>query len=341
MANIVESVGYALGKLHTGLIAYLCDLWNGGDCAPFERFCQSLCINIPRRGVLCPHREWKGLDLVIFGSDDTTPLVAIEMKVDDHEHMTTLDKGMKPDWQTVLYPQLLPRCPCFLFVTLGIGEFYHRPYGNRFRPVGLQDFHQALQTIHSNNPVICDWKEAVASELKLREMVLAKDRTRIKEYRRGAWDVTLLHDLRERLRQTDGERSIYEGATIYLHGTGPDTILHFDIRGQFGPFFMEINRSGKLNLKALLAGFATPTADEYVGKAVSWWQDFLRQKGCAQEAEPRKRRGKTRTLLSFDIGLRQCGGFQYEGDAKDTVRRAGSILQAFSDGVNREPPASP
>jgi hypothetical protein len=307
---------------------------------PFEQFCQGLGIDIRPQRSLLPRREWDGIDLVIFGTENNAAMVAFEMKVDDHEHMTALVKGGKRDWQTVLYPELLPKCPHLLFVTLGIGEFYQRPCGDRFRWVRLDDFHRALQSIRHSNQVITDWKEAVASEMDLRQRVLMNDRTRIDEYRAGVWNVTLLNDLRERLRETPGGAALCEGARIYLHGQGPDTILNFGIRGPSGRFFMEINCGGKLSLKAHLA-WLTSQADreQYVARAVTFWQELFHKTEHTPRRALRRRVGKTQTLLDFDIGIRwpDNRGFQYEVSAADTARRTSALLEVFLKSVKSEP----
>jgi hypothetical protein len=38
MANLVRSLGYSLGKVHCGLIHYLCALHQEGNRQPFESF---------------------------------------------------------------------------------------------------------------------------------------------------------------------------------------------------------------------------------------------------------------------------------------------------------------
>jgi len=36
--NPILSIGYSLGKLHTGMICYLCDLWNEENQEPLRAF---------------------------------------------------------------------------------------------------------------------------------------------------------------------------------------------------------------------------------------------------------------------------------------------------------------
>ncbi len=62
---------------------------------------------------------------MILDGEDGSPVVAIEMKVDSHEGLVD---GVP---QTIAYPELLPGNPPFLFVTLGVGEFYHAPTASR------------------------------------------------------------------------------------------------------------------------------------------------------------------------------------------------------------------
>jgi hypothetical protein len=38
MANFFYSVGYDVEKIHSGMIAYLSDLWNEGEREPLDSF---------------------------------------------------------------------------------------------------------------------------------------------------------------------------------------------------------------------------------------------------------------------------------------------------------------
>ena len=47
MANLIESMGYSLGNIHVGLIAYMCDLYREGTVTPLESFLQTLAVPVP------------------------------------------------------------------------------------------------------------------------------------------------------------------------------------------------------------------------------------------------------------------------------------------------------
>jgi hypothetical protein len=69
MANVISSVGYTLEKVHSGMIAYLCDLHREGVTTPLESLFGALHVSVPKTPV--PQREWNSLDLAIFEGDAT------------------------------------------------------------------------------------------------------------------------------------------------------------------------------------------------------------------------------------------------------------------------------
>lgn len=82
MANIVYSTGYTLEKIHTGLFAYLCDLYNEGDREPLGSFMEPL-LGTPLKTLLKGHkvfadREWRGIDLVISDEHNNCRIAGIE-----------------------------------------------------------------------------------------------------------------------------------------------------------------------------------------------------------------------------------------------------------------------
>lgn len=86
MPNLISAVGYRLEKLHSGMIAYLCDLYREGVTGPLESLFRALDAPLPN--LPTPKREWNSVDLAIFDGPASTPFLLIEMKVDQHEHET-------------------------------------------------------------------------------------------------------------------------------------------------------------------------------------------------------------------------------------------------------------
>ncbi len=125
MANLIRSMGYSLGKVHVGMISYLCELYREGNREPFESFFASFNLLVPSNPV--PRREWNSVDLAILEQTkdgQEIPRILIEMKVDDHESGSNQE-----NYQTVRYALRWPSCQAYLFITLGKGEYYHSPQG--------------------------------------------------------------------------------------------------------------------------------------------------------------------------------------------------------------------
>lgn len=91
MPNLVESIGYSWGKVHAGLIAYLCDLHRSGTHNPLELFCRELEIPIPNRPrarreyAVGPGRGMRVDVAILDDIDNAPPPLLLEIKVDDHE----------------------------------------------------------------------------------------------------------------------------------------------------------------------------------------------------------------------------------------------------------------
>lgn len=64
MANLIKSIGYSLGKVHAGMISYLCELYREGNREPFESFLTALGLSVPSNPV--PRREWCSVDLAML-----------------------------------------------------------------------------------------------------------------------------------------------------------------------------------------------------------------------------------------------------------------------------------
>lgn len=225
LANFFYSVGYPAENVHSGMIAYLCDLWNEGRREPLESFLGHLGVPLETQNSLRVNREWKRIDLVVFDAESDSPVVAIEMKVDSHEGLV---KGVP---QTIAYSDRLTEWEStpFLFVTLGVGEFYHAPQGEpeRVKWIRLRDFHKAVEAISRDDLFIERWREIIRNEVDLQARCFSGDRSRIGEYRGKTWSLYLLAHLKENLLDSLWVRNIGIEPFVYSYGPGPDTILYF------------------------------------------------------------------------------------------------------------------
>lgn len=89
-------LAYALGRTHTSMLAYGCQLHNENKSAPLRTFLRALHLPDPE---LPPHVhthfEWRGADLALFTAPEEGPspcFLLIEMKVDDREGWKKLGK---------------------------------------------------------------------------------------------------------------------------------------------------------------------------------------------------------------------------------------------------------
>ena len=331
MANFIDSVGYGLGRLHSGLIAYLCDLYNEGNKEALYSFANELGVAVQSDRVRAKI-EYHGIDLVIFcDSSKERPLVVIEMKVDDHEGKVTkkIHGETKSGFQTEIYPQLVPQCQSFLFVTLGTGEYYDAPRGTSFHWVRIRDFHRALSTLSERDPIIEAWRQAVKNEIELQELCFSNDRTRLDEYRTRTWNMYLLGSMNRRLTEVLPTRSLKLEPTAYMYGPKPDTILNFGM--DKAPFFMEINDNGHLNLKADLTQCArSEDKHRLFERGRSYYTDLLRQFRPTAKKRKRFERSKTITVVSFEIGLEDVDGFlSYRSRVSETTETLAGILKLF------------
>lgn len=292
MANFFNSVGYALGKLHSGMIVYLCDLFNEGNKEPLTSFFDSLGIPIIGEKVYA-EKEYKRVDLVIFS--DKKKLALFEIKVDDHESW-----GKKYGYQTERYLKLIPDCTKYLYVTLGAGEYYCAPHEKKFDWIRIKDFLKAIESIREKKDCyIADWKSSVVREIELQDLAIKNDASRINEYRTGTWNIYTLGKLKETLlRYLKGNPLDEIEPKAYMYGTRPDTILNF----WWGQVYTEINNNARLNLKVSLENFNTEEEKkEFVNKTRENYFELL------QEFKPvlnnRAGYGNSKTIMSFDIGL--------------------------------------
>jgi len=309
------------------MIAYLCDLWNEGEREPLGSLLDGLGVSLKTENDLHPHREWKQIDLVIRDRENDSAIVAIEMKVDSHEGLV---RGVP---QTIAYRKRLdeetPDTP-FLFVTLGVGEFYHAPHGEELVEwIRLRRFHEALKGISTDDLFIERWREAIGKELDLRERCFSADPSRIEEYRGKTWNLYLLGHLKEKLTESLSGRDIGIDPFVYPYGSAPDTVLYF---GQSKlPAYLEINQDGRLNLKVYLRDLDTEQPKrERVQKAQEYYQGLLKAYDPKLKTRKLSPRAKGRTIMSFDIGLERHNKSLFLGaEESEIVAKLCEVLEKF------------
>jgi len=337
-ANPILSIGYSLGKLHTGMICYLCDLWNEGAYGqePLNSLLKQLGIHkkLPER--IWAQKEYEHIDLVIL-DDDRLPLIAIEMKVDDHEHTVRGDK-----WQTYAYSELLDKKDKDvkkLFITLGAGEYYRRPYCEQFEWIDLDKFLSAVENIRSDNMLIENWKQALRLEKDLQSEAILNDPENKRKYRDGCWNIYVLGDLKKKILALADEhtRSSIE-PTVYMCGQGPDTILNFGWnRYDKDNLYAEICNDGSLRIKICFESeekFPNVASKKSISNELE--ELFLnRFKDERYECEIGKKvYKKTKTLLKIEVGLglaKNKQGLCAVNSADDTARSVASALGIFNE----------
>ncbi len=324
MANFFCSVGYSAENVHSGMIAYLCDLWNEGEREPLGSFLDSLGVPLETENDLRADLEWKRIDLVVRDAQDGSFVVAVEMKVDSHEGLTP---SREP--QTISYPKLIEGAP-LMFVTLGAGEFYHPPVGQseKVKWVRLRDFHEALEAISKDDPFIEGWRNTVANEVDLQDRCFSRDRSRIEEYRGKTWNLYFLGYLKKKLTGSLSDRDIGINTFVYTAGSGPDTILYFG-RSKL-PAYLEINQNGRLNLKVNLAKLKTEQKETRLSDAEDYYRNLLEDYHPDLNTRKLDTQRKSRTVMSFDIGLdKSSGNFFYRSGRAETISKLIPVLETF------------
>lgn len=313
MANLVRAIGYSLGKLHIGLISYLIDLYTEGDRKPASEFFQALGIRFPQEPIC--RREWNSVDLAILEREadgSEKPVILFELKVDDHETGSTID-----DYQTIRYAKRWPDCPCFVFITLGRGEYYHPPRSDRFKWIRIREFAKALCAIGEKDPVFQGWADQILREITLQDFAQNNDRRALHEYRAGNWNIYLLGALAELIREQIQRESFSIDITCGTYGTRPDTICSLDWFSDF--LYLEINYDGFLNLKiSFEKDDSTQKKFERVDESIA----ILKRIPFPIEPkfQSRGRIGNSKTIASFDIGLYCKDGFLEARNSLATVR---------------------
>lgn len=323
MANLIRSIGYSLGKVHAGMISYLCEMYREGNREPFESLLISLGVPVPSNPI--PRREWNSVDLVILERAEDgqeIPRILIEVKVDDYE-----SGNSQENYQTVRYASQWPSCAMYLFITLGKGEYYHPPRSDRFTWVRIRQFQKAIKAIKTQDRIIKDWCDEIEREIALQDNVLTADKFRVGEYRGGTWNIYLFGHLAEILKPQFAVSQIDVEMTCYTYGSGPDTIFNFGWAQE--PLYMEINYSGRLNLKMSL-----DTSESKESRRVRVKQEIDK---CQQLVfdipptyHPGGKIGGSKTIASFDVGLINKDGYlECQHSIEDTTQRIFDVVSKF------------
>lgn len=202
-------LNYNHGRTHSGMIAYLVELWNAGKETrePLRQFLAGLGVkDFPPHERYIAQLEYNNIDLAIWKYPyvkEDEPLLLLEMKVDDYQAWKKLSRKDLVTWgnitqekqeaffthqpttnnpyliQTEMYtfrknihakkPEDRPAC---LFVTLGTGEFkeeFNSPE-SIWKACGLRKFVRAVEAVHlPDDQLFQQWKSALQKELELRD----------------------------------------------------------------------------------------------------------------------------------------------------------------------------
>lgn len=313
------------------MLVYLCDLWNEGEKEPLETFLAQLGVPLGEHRKLRAAREHKKIDLVVLDAENDSPIIGIEMKVDSHEG------GGEGVRQTIVHKdRLLPRTP-YLYVTLGVGEYYRAPYSEQAQWVRIREFYGALKAITDSNTLIDSWREAIGKEIALQDKCFCDDQSRIEEYRNRNWNLYLLGHLKESLVESlQGGNSNIDPA-VYTAGPAPDTILNFGWSKH--PVYVEINDNSLLNLKINIKEQPSrKEKEEHIEKARDHYQERLKEFDPTQNTRRPGHNANSHTIMRFDVGLqRKYGNISYKLTKAEAVGKLSKVLDKFFT----EPPALP
>ncbi|WP_020570441.1 hypothetical protein [Neolewinella persica] len=321
-------LNYNHGRTHSGMIAYLVELWNAGKETrePLRQFLAGLGVkDFPPHERYIAQLEYNNIDLAIWKypyDKGDKPLLLLEMKVDDHEGRKS---SRKKEWkgkirQTEAYLLRNRHENCsYLFVTLGLGEHYedfvcpeesNKPVWQWLK---LEHFAAAAASAAkslSDDQLLTQWAGAMAATLEDYRNPWGEPNT---DERRAA--LYRLANLRKLLRARWQQRDELSEVTPSLYARGPrDTILHFRMTGN-GPLFCEINSNGRLNFKiafpeSMKDANTKIRAYRALADALKDQVPELKVKSICDTAKP----GATKTLASLVLGLRK-GSLQLSDEA--------------------------
>lgn len=234
------------------------------------------------------------------------------------------------DWQTIIYPQFVEGCEHFLFVTLGLGEYYHAPHGSQFDWVRIECFLNALETIPDEDPFVDAWREAIREEKGFQDKCRRNDPNGFEKDQAKTWNVYFLGFLKERL-----ERSLSNNlaAILTAYPYSSDTILNFGLSPRW-PCYMEINSNGTLNLKVNIEGYNSESEKrKALERAQNYYGERLSSLGKPECKSIEGSLKKTRTIISFDVGLEKReeprGFLDYAHDENETCKRIVKLIEQF------------
>lgn len=216
--NIVESIGYTVERIHSGLLAHL--FIEGRDTPHGDagkRFLDALGVGETYAKIGNAVPEWKNIDLVLTSADKKTPIVAFEFKVDSRERKSQMQRyrdRLNSKWAGV---------PLF-YVTLGMSGVHKERREKDPKVEKWLDLAQFLDAVRHTSPLGCvyeDWTKALSRELTRRnafEQALPKPPGL--DFRPGAWNVYLMASLRRELVRTD-PNGVWGSSSIWgIHLTG-------------------------------------------------------------------------------------------------------------------------
>ncbi|QIN77266.1 hypothetical protein GBA65_00630 [Rubrobacter marinus] len=332
MVNIVDSIGFDLERVHTGLIVYLVGLWQIGDETPLLSFLGALGVRDLRgHKEIKAKKEYKNIDLVLCGQDDEV-FVAIEMKVHNHESLVTSEgSDSAKSYQTEEYPKRVHDCR-FLYITLGLGEYYRRePHGDDVHHVGLHAFHAAVEGAAHNNPILKAWEETLDAEQAFRKACREGRESGIVDAKK--WNAYFLGFLRYDLESLVSD---VQGADLTVYRHSSDTILNLGLRRPRGNetahCYMEMNQNGMLNLKAALAPLGSQTEKRaYVRRVREHYEGLTPDSLKSEQKNDVKILKKSKTIMSFDVGIEKRGKFLFHKDKEGTCKQISDVMHWFSE----------
>lgn len=186
---------------------------------------------------------------------------------------------------------------------------------------------RALEAIKTQDRVIGDWIEEIKHEILLQDNVLIADKSHAEEYRGGTWNIYLYGHLAEMLAPEFKASKSDVVMTCYTYGTGPDTIFNFGWSQE--PLYMEINYSGRLNLKMSLdASESEDTRREVVKQEIGKCEKLPFT--IPPTFHPGGKIGGSKTIASFDVGLINRDGFlECQPSIDDVKESIFSVVKTF------------
>ena len=357
--NIIYSFGYENELTHTGMIHYMCDLWNNNNKIPLETFLKSLTgIDLLKKlNKLYAVREFdignrKRADLVIQ-DDNSTTIIAIEMKT-----KSLIDEEQLKSYLT---SKNLTSGTFILLITLGLSEFNDRKSegNNKIKQVKTQQIYDAVKAIPKNNKdlLLNQWENSLKNNLELSKIFTEK---RFKEFKEKLsemsctinpskyWNIYFLNYLKCEIEKDKGFNELkttkYRNPLVYYWGAS-DIILNFWWVGSGNQLksnnntYLEINNNAKLNLKFYFPNRKNSDEAKELNKVKSYYKKLFPKSKFRYTEKGRK--GKTTTLLSFDIGLtkkKSSSGdelFSYSISKGTTVKEILKILKRYNEGDMR------